>query len=594
MHPPQNSIRRRARWTLPPGDEAAVGRLQRELGLQPPAARVLARRGFEDPAAARIFLCPDLTGLHNPLLMRDADRAVARIEQAIRNGERILIYGDYDVDGTTSIVILKSALEVLGASAAWRVPHRLKDGYGMQSDAIEQAAKEGVRLIVSVDTGIRAAAEIKRAAALGVDVIVTDHHVPEADLPAAWAVLNPNRPDCEYPEKNLCGAGVVFKLIQALFDRAVSRPGAGAMTEGRRQALLDSYLKLVAMATVADIVPLTGENRVIVRRGLSGFGVIRNAGLRALLEVAGFAPGERPSAGQVAFRLAPRINAAGRMASANDVIELFTTQDPARAQALAQQLDALNRERQREENETVEQILAQLDLETYDASWPALVFAQAGWHLGVAGIVASRMVERLSRPVFVLSSGQREGEWSGSGRSVPAFHLLEALESMSGLFLRFGGHRQAAGVTLTGSNLEVFRARFREYAEARLQPADLCPQIKVDANADFTELTEAAVAEVFSLAPFGMGNPAPRFHAAGVEVAAPPKPLGNGKHLKVALRQNGRTLMFKAWRWGEHAEVFQRGQILDVVFEVEEDSYARRQGYGTWSASLDDARLHGE
>jgi len=278
------------------------------------------------------------------------------------------------------------------------------------------------------------------------------------------------------------------------------------------------------------------------------------------------------------------------MASANDVIELFTTHDPARAQALAQQLDALNRERQREENETVEQILAQLDRETYDASWPALVFAQTGWHLGVAGIVASRMVERLSRPVFVLSSGKKEGEWSGSGRSIPAFHLLEALESMSDLFIRFGGHRQAAGVTLESSNVEVFRRRFREYAGARLQPADLCAQINVDAQADFAELTEAAVAEVFSLAPFGMGNPAPRFHAAGVEVAAAPTPLGNEKHLKIALRQKGRTLTFKAWRWGEHAEVFQKGQILDVVFEVEEDSYARRQGYGTWGASLVDAR----
>jgi single-stranded-DNA-specific exonuclease len=592
MNPPENSIRRRARWMLPPGDEAAVDRLRRDLGLQPPAARVLVNRGLRDPAAARTFLSPDLSGLHDPLLMRDADRAVARIEQAIRGKERILLYGDYDVDGTTSIVILKSALEVLGAAVEWRVPHRLKDGYGMQSDAIEHAAETGVGLIVSVDTGIRASAEIKHATSLGVDVIVTDHHVPEADLPAAFAVLNPNRPDCEYPEKNLCGAGVVFKLIQALFDMAVSRAGAGAMTEGRKRALLDSYLKLVAMATVADIVPLTGENRVIVRRGLSGFDVIRNAGLRALLEVAGFARGERPSAGQVAFRLAPRINAAGRMASANDVIELFTTSDPARAQALAQQLDALNRERQHEENETVEQILAQLKEETCDASWPALVFAQAGWHLGVAGIVASRMVERLSRPVFVLSSGKREGEWSGSGRSIPAFHLLEALESMSDLFIRFGGHRQAAGVTLAESNVENFRTRLREYAGTRLQPADLCPQIKVDAEAGFSELSEAAVAEVFSLSPFGMGNPTPRFYAAGVEVAAAPTQLGSEKHLKIALRQNGRILTFKAWRWGEHAEVFQRGQILDIVFEIEEDSYLRRQGYGTWSASLDDARRH--
>ena len=585
------TIRRAARWIMPSDDPAAVALLQRELGLQAPAARVLVNRGWKEPSAARDFLFPDLTLLHNPLLMRDAGRAVTRIERAIEAGERILLYGDYDVDGTTSVVILKKALELLGAEPRFHVPDRLKEGYGMNAAAIERAAADGVGLIISVDTGIRDIEPIRLAQSLGIDVIVTDHHIPEAELPPAFAVLNPNRHDCSYPEKNICGAGVVFKLIQALFDRAVGWSGPKAMSPPRRQALLDSFLKLVAVATIADIVPLTGENRVIVRRGLSGLEVVRNAGLRALLEVAGFAPGDRPSAGQVAFRLAPRINAAGRMANARDVIELFTTGDVARAQELARQLDALNRDRQQEESDTVEEILAQLNEHPLEPDSAALVFARSGWHLGVLGIVASRLVERLSRPVFVLSSARTEGQWSGSGRSIPTFHLLEALESMSGLFVRFGGHRQAAGVTLDHANLDDFRRQLAVYAAARLNPEDLCPQIKVDSRLDFAELNEAAVAEILSLAPFGMGNPTPHFYAANVEVAAPPRPLSDGKHLKVPLRQSGRTILLNAWRWGDRAAELQPGRKLEVVFNIEEDNFARKQGYGTWSLSLKDARL---
>lgn len=572
-------------------DPAAVARLERELHLHSPAARVLANRGWKDPAAARAFLSPDLSLLHDPLLMRDAERAVTRIERALFAGERILVYGDYDVDGTTSVVILKKALELFGAAPLFHVPDRMAEGYGMNAAAMRRAAADGVQLIISVDTGIRDAESVKLAQSLGIDVIVTDHHIPEAELPPAFAVLNPNRRDCGYPEKNICGAGVTFKLIQALLDRAANWPAGKAIPPAKRQALLDSFLKLVAVATVADLVPLTGENRVIVRRGLSGFDVIRNAGLRALLDVSGFASGDRPSAGQVAFRLAPRINAAGRMASARDVIELFTTHDEARAKTLASQLDALNRDRQQEESDTVDEILKQLDGKALEPDAAALVFAGPGWHLGVLGIVASRLVERLSRPVFVLSSGRTEGQWSGSGRSIPAFHLLEALESMPELFVRFGGHRQAAGITVEDANLQAFRKQLRDYAAARLGPADLCPQIKVDAKVDFSELTEAAVNEVFSLAPFGMGNPAPNFYAANVEVAAPPRALGEErKHFKVPLRQHGRLLTANAWRWGERCAELQPGRKLEVLFQVDEDNFARERGYGAWSATLKDVR----
>lgn len=572
-----------ARWIAPHSEVGTVEQLQRELGLHALAARILVQRGLGDSEAARKFLNPDLTSLHDPHLMADMGQAADRLLRAIKTSERILLYGDYDVDGTTSIVILKKAIELLGGAADFYIPHRLKDGYGMHVGVIEAAARDGVGLIVSVDTGIRASAVVQQACGLGIDVIVTDHHLPESTLPPALAVLNPNRRDCGYPEKNLCGAGVALKLIQALLLQS-------GLPVDRQRSLLDSFLKLVAVATVADIVPLTGENRTIVRRGLSGFGTIRNAGLRALLEVAGFARGDLPSANQVAFRLAPRINAAGRMASANEVIELFVTTDERRARELAQQLDRLNRERQEEEAATVEQILAECDAMPVDDQQAALVFAQPGWHLGVVGIVASRLVERFSRPVFVLSTSRVEGCFSGSGRSIPAFHLLEALESMPELFTKFGGHRQAAGLTIPADKVSSFRQRFTEFASRKLALGDLCHQYMIDATTDFTELTDASVDEVFSLAPFGFGNAAPLFHATDVEVAGPPRLLSEGKHCKVPMRQHNRMLVCNGWNFGDRADLFQQGRRLEVLFQIEEDAYARSRGLGNWSITLKDVR----
>lgn len=572
-----------ARWLAPVTDAALAGEFERALNLSPLASRILVHRGFKTAAAARAFLSPDLTQLNDPFALRDMDRAVARLKKALDAKESILLYGDYDVDGTTSIVILKKAIEILGGRADWHVPHRLKDGYGMHHEVIERAAQQGVRLIVSVDTGIRAAAVVERARNLGVDVIVTDHHLPEEALPPALAVLNPNRPDCLYPEKNLCGAGVALKLIQALFS-------VSEFSVERQRALLDSFLKLVAVATIADIVPLMGENRVIVRRGLSGLAAVRNEGLRALMEVAGFTAGDSPSAGQVAFRLAPRINAAGRMASAGDVIELFSTGDSARAHEIAGQLDLLNRERQDEESSTVEQILDECAAAEFDATLPALVFAQPGWHLGVVGIVASRLVERFSRPVFVLSEARDQGHYSGSGRSVPGFHLLEALESMPELFKKFGGHRQAAGLTIHASQIDEFRRRFTGFAQTRLGPEDLCPRFQVDAEARFDELSEKTVADVFELAPFGAGNPSPLLQATAVEVAGQPTMMSEGKHCRIPFRQGRRVLTLKAWGFGDRASHFLPGARFDLLFQVEEDAYARKQGYGTWSATLKDFR----
>ncbi|MBV9301022.1 MAG: single-stranded-DNA-specific exonuclease RecJ [Acidobacteriaceae bacterium] len=585
---PSAWTRPKARWILPNPASDAILTLQRALKVERLAAAVLAHRGFIEPHAAGEFLSPSLEALHDPLLMRGMEPAAMRLLQAVTARQPILIYGDYDVDGTTSIVILKKAIEILGGQADFHVPHRLNEGYGMRSDVIERASATGVRLIVSVDTGIRANEVVRHANALGIDVIVTDHHLPLADLPPALAVVNPNQPDCAYPDKNLCGAGVAFKLVEALLRRS-------NLSQARQAALLDSFLKPVAIATVADIVPLAGENRVIVHRGLLGLREIRNPGLSALLAVAGLDNGEIPSAHQVAFRLAPRINAAGRMATARDVIELFLTADAGRARALAEQLDSFNRDRQQIESEIIETILAECEQKGFDHDAPAAVFAASGWHLGVLGIVASRLVERFSRPVFVLSDSIESacgepGALSGSGRSVPAFHLLEALESMPDLFERFGGHRQAAGLILRSGQLEEFRRRFIDFARTKLNTDDLRPQYLVDAEAAFTELTEVCIRNIFTLGPFGFGNPSPIFYACDVEVAGPFTTFKDGKHLTVPLRHQDRMLFCKAWNFGDRGALFETGAKLDILFQIEDDPASRKRGYGSWCLSLKDVR----
>jgi single-stranded-DNA-specific exonuclease len=567
-----------SRWVIPAPDVHQVDSLCAALRIGSLVARVLVRRGLGDPGCARRFLAPSLDELHDPFALRDMPRALDRLQKAIRGREPILIYGDYDVDGTTSVVILTKAIEMAGGAATYHVPHRLRDGYGMRPEVVERAAADGVRLIISVDTGIRAADVVARANEIGIDVIVTDHHLPDSELPPALAVLNPNRPDCGYPEKNLCGAGVAFKLVQAL-AASLSWPAE------KLQRVTESFLKMVAIATVADVVPLTGENRIIVKHGLARLCDVRNPGLRALLHTAGFAGARVPSARQVAFQIGPRLNAAGRMDTAQAVIELFLTGDPERALALAQQLQQQNAGRQQVEN-GIREICEQ---QAVDESAAALVYYAEDWHRGVLGIVASRLAERLHRPVFVLGRNPDDGLVQGSGRSIPAFHLLEALESMPDVFVRFGGHRHAAGVTLEAGRVEEFRRRFQEYAAARLEAEDLQPQLTLDATLDFCEISERSVSEMLALAPFGHGNPVPVFAALNVEVAGPPAPW-NEKHLRVMLRQNGRSLALKAWNFAARAAELPPGARVDAAFSIEEDEFAKAQGNPGWVAVLRDVR----
>jgi single-stranded-DNA-specific exonuclease len=567
-----------SRWLLPSPDPRDVAALSSALRIAQPAAGILVHRGLGDPAAARRFLQPSLDDLHDPLTMRDMPRAVARLREAIREGQKILIYGDYDVDGTTSVVLLTKAIELAGGASSYYVPNRLKDGYGMRPEVVETAAAEGVRLIVSVDTGIRAAEVVRRATELAVDVIVTDHHLPEIELPPALAVLNPNQADCPYPDKNLCGAGVAFKLAQALLATLPWPP-----EKARR--VCESFLKLVAIATVADVVPLTGENRIMVKHGLDGLGAVRNAGLRALLDVAGFPGNTVPTARQVAFQIAPRLNAAGRMDTAMAAIELFLTGDPERARELAQQLDGQNAERRQVEDE----IRDTCERQAVDESSAALVYYDENWHRGVLGIVASRLVERLHRPVFVLGRNPEDGLAQGSGRSIPAFHLLEAMEAMPDLFVRFGGHQYAAGVTLEAARIDEFRQRFNAYAAARLSPEDFLPRMDVDAVVELGDLADAAVQEVLALAPFGHGNPPPLVAALDVEVAGQPVVMKE-KHLRVMVRQNGRALVLKAWNFAGRAGEMAPGARVDITFTLEEDAHSAARGYPAWAAVLRDVR----
>ena len=523
------------KWVIKSADSAQADLLAASLlansALRPNDARaartlahLLVTRGITEPEAAERFLTPSLAHLHSPYLMTGMKAAVERIEAAIERQESILIYGDYDVDGTTAIVILKTAIELCGGSADFHVPHRIRDGYDMRDDVIECAAASGILLIISVDMGIRAFAPADTARRLGVDLIVTDHHLPGPDgVPAALAVLNPNQPGCDYPCKSLCGAGVAFKLAQGLMERR--------LPQSDQSRMLMSFTKVVAIATIADAVPLTGENRVFAKLGLEGLRSPVNPGLKALLEVAQL--GGRPlTSGEVAFRIAPRINAAGRMDVARDVIELFSVKDPGRAREIANRLDQLNADRQEEERRILEAIQSRFEQEPALHDAFCMVIDGDGWHRGVIGITATRVVERYGRPALVVSRNGDEAH--GSGRSISAFHLLNALESCAGLFTRFGGHAHAVGFSLPASRLPDLRTHLDQYARARLTPADFEPVLEFDADLPLDHVTPELFQTLRRLEPFGVRNPEPVFIAKDVRLVAPPRVMKD-KHVKLKL-----------------------------------------------------------
>jgi len=503
---------------------SALG-LKREPRQVSTLARLLLMRGIEDAETAERYLAPSLRDLHSPYLMDGMRDAIERLDAAIERKEKILIYGDYDVDGTTAIVILKTAIELSGGSADFYVPHRLKEGYGMKDDVIERAAESGIRLIISVDTGIRAFAAAGTAERLGIDLIVTDHHLPGSDgVPKAVAVLNPNQPGCEYPCKALCGAGVAFKLAQALMEKR--------LTDKDQSRLLTSFLKIVAIATIADAVPLCGENRVFTKLGLDALRRAVNPGLKALLEMAQVPATRPPTSGEIAFRIAPRLNAAGRMDVARDVIDLFSVKEPERAREIAARLDRLNADRQEEERRILQDIDSRFEQQPALRDAHCLVIDGEGWHRGVIGITATRVVERYGRPTLVLSYDN--GEAYGSGRSIRAFHLLDALESCRELFTRYGGHAHAVGFSLPSQRVAELRTHLEAYARQRLTPSDFEPVLDIDAELDLEQVTPELFQALELLEPFGQGNPEPVFSAQAVRLMAPPKILKD-KHVKLKL-----------------------------------------------------------
>jgi len=489
-------------------------------------APLLAARGIQDAESAHRFLSPSISHLHSPEMMTGMRSAIDRLEAAIERKEPVLIYGDYDVDGTMAVIILKTAIELCGGSTEFHVPHRIREGYDMRDDVIERAAAAGIRLIVSVDMGIRAFAPAETARRLGVDLIVTDHHLPGPDgVPKALAVINPNQAGCEYPCKQLCGAGVAFKLAQRLMQRRLG--------DRDQNKLLLSFMKVVAIATIADAVPLTGENRVFASLGLDALRRAVNPGLKALLQAAQISANRPPTSGEVGFRIAPRINAAGRMDVARDVIELFSVKDVARARELAAKLDQLNTDRQEEERRILRLVEERFSGDPALCNACCIVVDGDGWHRGVIGITATRIVERYNRPTVVIS---REGDEAfGSGRSIRAFHLLEAIESCGALFSRYGGHAHACGFAMPAANVEELRSRLDQFARARLTPADFEPTLTLDSELNLTDVTPQLFQALQLLEPFGMSNPEPVFAARGVQLTAPPRILKD-KHVKLKLR----------------------------------------------------------
>lgn len=492
----------------------------------PILAELLVRRGIRDAGTALSYLKPSLDHLHSPEQMTGLRAAVDRLDAAIERKEPMLIYGDYDVDGTMAVIILKTAIELCGGVADFHVPHRIREGYDMRDDVIERAAAAGIRLIISVDMGIRAFAPAETAQRLGVDLIVTDHHLPGPDgVPKCVAVVNPNQQGCAYPFKQLCGAGVAFKIAQSLMQRRLA--------EKDLPRLMLSFMKVVAIATIADAVPLAGENRVFASLGLDALRKAVNPGLKALLEVAQVSPKRPPNSGEVGFRIAPRINAAGRMDVARDVIELFSVKDQARARELAAKLDQLNTDRQEEERRILKAAEERFSGDPALSDAFCIVIDGEGWHRGVIGITATRIVERYHRPTLVIS---REGDEAfGSGRSIRAFHLLEAVESCSHLFTRYGGHSHACGFAMPSANIGQLRQKLDAFARARLTPADFEPVLDVDAELSFDQITPALFQALQMLQPYGVGNPEPIFSAHDVRLGAPPRILKD-KHIKLKLR----------------------------------------------------------
>ncbi|HEY1896903.1 MAG TPA: single-stranded-DNA-specific exonuclease RecJ [Terracidiphilus sp.] len=564
----------RQRWVMDDPHPEQAATLAHAARLPLVLAELLVARGVTTPPEAHAFLNPDISHLHEPLLMRGMDAAVERVERAIADRTPILLYGDYDVDGTTAVLLLKTAIEMLGGAVRFHVPHRLLEGYGLQSSVLEAAYADGVRLVITVDTGMRAFAEAETARRLGLDLVITDHHLAKADdsLPAALAILNPNQPGCAYPEKSLCGASIAFKLAEALLRR---RDPIRA-----REKILPSFLKMAAIATIADAVPLQGENRAIAALGLRGLRHPVGVGLRALFRAAALDPASKELTGyDVAFRLAPRINAAGRMDVASEVIELFCTRDLGRANELATKLEQLNRQRRDTEAAALAAIEARLSDDAELSACRLLVVDGVGWHRGVIGILASRVVERTAKPAIVVSV--EDGIAHGSGRSVDGFPLLEAIETCADLFTRFGGHAFAVGFAMPADGLPDLKRRLGLHAESRLAAREPEQLLRIHAELPLDRITPVLAGWLRKLEPLGHGNPEPVFMARRARIASPPRVMKD-RHIRLELtpesnapvRPSGLTRAL-GWDWASRCMDLKlcQGSLIDLAYRIRENDH---------------------
>ena len=548
----------RKRWNIRKHDHETARTFAAALGVSPLAAALLIARGHDDEEKARRFLNPSIEHLHEPLLLKGMREAADRILKAVENGEKILVWGDYDVDGTTGTTLLRKAIKILGGESVYHIPNRFTEGYGVNIPALEEAKANGVTLAITVDCGIRSFEPLEWARANGLDVIVTDHHLSDEARgnPPAFAVVNPNQPGCPYPDKHLAGVGVAFKLAHAL------------LREKGMERMVPGFLKIAAIGTVADIMDLSGENRAIVALGLRDLTNTNNYGLKALMEVADCR--SDMTSYHIGFRIGPRINAAGRMDVARHVVELFECEEFEPARELAAMLDSRNRERQRMQQQITEKALLETE-DLLDQSF--IVVAGEGWHRGVIGLAASRIAERLNRPTIVLSI--ENGVAHGSARSVGSFHLLNALENCADLFEQFGGHAAAAGMKIRSDNIDALRAALHTYTQAAFSEADAVPVLAIDAHVSSDSLSLGLLEELSMFEPFGVGNPKPVFVTKDLYIKDEPLVMKE-KHLKLWLRNAGGKRFEAVWWDGverSKGRTFNTGERIEIAYTPEANTW---------------------
>ena len=542
---------------VPVPDSSTVRDMSEALELPPAIVKILLNRGFDSPETVEKFLNPQLSDLQDPFLLHGMDKAMERVTKALLANEKIVIYGDYDVDGITATSLLYIIFNKLGAQVDYFLPNRLVEGYGLSVDGINEVKKQGADLIITVDTGINAIDEVAYANSQGIEVIITDHHEPREILPEAVAIVNPKQEKCQFNEE-LSGVGVAFKFAQAVYKSL-----------GQNEADLHEHLDLVALGTAADIVPLVGENRVLTRFGIPQISRTTKPGLKSLTFVSGLM-GKDISTGQVVFVLAPRINAIGRLGDAKDAIRLLSTRDEKVAQEVARRLDDDNRKRKRIDEETLNEALAQLEEIADLENDKAIVLAGEGWHLGVIGIVASRIVERYHLPTVMISL--KDGVGQGSARSIPGFHLCEALNKCEDLLLQYGGHKYAAGLSIESKNVEEFRKKFIEVSNSELTADDIQPKLKIDMEIELSEVTDDFMELLEKFAPFGPQNMRPVFLTRNCEIIGRPSVVGNN-HLRMRVRKGSTVIDVIGFGFGDMLSQISTGSLVDSVYTLEYNTY---------------------